>query len=139
MYECFNCGHRSVYWQADFDFEDYGLEGDGIIHVCHCDNCGADVEYYVPGLKKDPTPWNEWVEDDTRLEDHYFYLVVDKEYGTPMKAKYHDDVPHFEIYGATKSNLVRECVYFFENRITHWMPLPPTPKTDPTLGEKNEL
>ena len=48
MYECFHCGHRSVIWQADFDFEDFGLDGEGIVHVCHCSNCGADIEYYVP-------------------------------------------------------------------------------------------
>ena len=48
MYECFHCGQRSVCWQNDFAFEDYGYEGEGIVHVCHCDNCGADIEYYVP-------------------------------------------------------------------------------------------
>lgn len=47
MYECFHCGHRSVRWEADFDFSDYGLEGKGIIHICHCDHCGADIEYYI--------------------------------------------------------------------------------------------
>lgn len=48
MYECFHCGQRSVYWQNDFTFGDYGYEGEGIVHICHCGNCGADIEYYVP-------------------------------------------------------------------------------------------
>ena len=48
MYECFHCGEKSVYWQSDFSFEDYGMEVEGIIHVCHCGNCGADIEYFVP-------------------------------------------------------------------------------------------
>ena len=47
MYECFHCGQRAVIWESDFSFEDYGLEGDGIVHVCHCSNCGADIEYYI--------------------------------------------------------------------------------------------
>ena len=47
MYECFHCGMRSVYWNADFDFEDFGYEGEGIVHVCTCANCGADIEYRV--------------------------------------------------------------------------------------------
>ena len=47
MYECFHCGHRAVIWQADFDFSDYGFEGEGIIHICHCSNCGADIEYFI--------------------------------------------------------------------------------------------
>ena len=47
MYECFHCGRRTVVWQSDYDFADYGFEGKGIIHYCHCANCGADIEYYV--------------------------------------------------------------------------------------------
>ena len=29
-------------------FEDYGEEGEGIIHECHCENCGARITYRVP-------------------------------------------------------------------------------------------
>ena len=29
MYECFHCGHRSVVWDSDFIFEDFGYEGEG--------------------------------------------------------------------------------------------------------------
>lgn len=47
-YQCFHCLSSSVNWQSDFSFEDYGLEGEGVINVCHCSNCGADIEYYVP-------------------------------------------------------------------------------------------
>lgn len=47
LYECFHCGQRAVIWDNDFDFEDYGLEGEGIVHACHCTNCGADITYNV--------------------------------------------------------------------------------------------
>jgi len=47
MYECFHCLARSVVWQADFSFEDYGLEGEGIVQVCRCTNCGAEIYYYI--------------------------------------------------------------------------------------------
>ena len=47
MYECFHCGQRAVIWGADFTFDDYGLDGEGIVHVCHCSNCGAEIEYYI--------------------------------------------------------------------------------------------
>lgn len=47
MYECFHCGARAVYWNADFDFDDYGLEGEGIIHECTCGNFGARITYYI--------------------------------------------------------------------------------------------
>lgn len=53
MYECFHCGAYAVIWEADFDFSDYGYEGEGIIHVCHCANCGAQIEYYVPINRKE--------------------------------------------------------------------------------------
>lgn len=48
MYECFHCGMRKVIWDGDFDFSDYGEEGKGIIHECHCENCGARITYRVP-------------------------------------------------------------------------------------------
>ena len=47
VYQCFHCGSQSVVWQSDFSFEDYGLDGEGIINVCHCTNCGAHIEYYI--------------------------------------------------------------------------------------------
>ena len=47
MYECFNCGERAVVWDGDFTFEDYCMYGDGIIHECHCTNCGARIIYEV--------------------------------------------------------------------------------------------
>lgn len=47
MYECFHYLSRSVVWQADFSFEDYGIEGEGIVHCCKCTNCGADIEYFI--------------------------------------------------------------------------------------------
>lgn len=53
MYKCFHCGCETVVWQSDFDFEDYGYEGEGIVHVCHCSNCGADIEYRIPMGKED--------------------------------------------------------------------------------------
>ena len=48
MYQCFHCLSYSVCWDADFDFEDFGYEGEGIVHMCHCENCGAEIEYRVP-------------------------------------------------------------------------------------------
>ena len=47
MYQCFHCLQNSVSWDCDYDFEDYGLEGEGIVQCCHCNNCGADIVYYV--------------------------------------------------------------------------------------------
>ena len=48
MYECFHCGKRAVIWQSDFSFEDMCYEGEGIVHICHCSHCGAEIEYRIP-------------------------------------------------------------------------------------------
>lgn len=47
-YECFHCLNRTVVWSSDFSFEDFGYEGEGIVHICHCTHCGAEIEYRVP-------------------------------------------------------------------------------------------
>lgn len=47
MYECFHCGLKTVIWDGDFSFDDYGEEGEGIIHECHCTNYGARITYYI--------------------------------------------------------------------------------------------
>ena len=38
---------RAVIWDCDYDFEDFGYEGQGIVHICHCTNCGAEIEYDI--------------------------------------------------------------------------------------------
>ena len=47
LYQCFHCGTESVIWGADFSFEDYGRDGEGIVHTLTCANCGAEIEYYI--------------------------------------------------------------------------------------------
>ena len=46
-FECFHCLSRGVMWDSDFSFEDFGYDGDGIVHVLHCTECGARIEYRV--------------------------------------------------------------------------------------------
>lgn len=45
--KCVNCG-CTMGWQNDFDFEDYGIEGEGIVTVYHCGNCDTLSENYIP-------------------------------------------------------------------------------------------
>ena len=53
MYQCFHCGHKSVLWDADFDYDDMMLEGEGIVHICHCTHCGAEIEYRIPNKSEE--------------------------------------------------------------------------------------
>ena len=47
MFECFHCLARAVIWDCDYSFEDFGYEGEGIVQICHCSNCGAEIEYRI--------------------------------------------------------------------------------------------
>lgn len=55
MYECFHCLARAVVWQADFNFEDFCYEGEGIVQICRCTNCGAEIEYRITTGGEDET------------------------------------------------------------------------------------
>ena len=60
------------------------------------------------------------------LKDHYFYLVLDKRFGTPMKAKYHDGMGgYFELVSLVKA---RDTVFidslFGERDIDWFMEMP---------------
>lgn len=48
MFECFHCMNKTVVWDCDYNFEDFGLEGEGIVQVLHCANCNADITYTIP-------------------------------------------------------------------------------------------
>lgn len=47
MYECFHCGARAVIWDCDYSFADVGYDGEGLVHICHCENCWAEIEYLL--------------------------------------------------------------------------------------------
>ena len=47
MYQCFHCGKMAVIWDNDFTFDDMGIEGEGLVHLCHCTHCGAEIEYRI--------------------------------------------------------------------------------------------
>ena len=45
--KCWNC-YAPLIWNADFTYEDYGLEGEGIVTTLSCSKCKADVEVHLP-------------------------------------------------------------------------------------------
>ncbi len=47
-YTCFHCGENMVIWDNDFGFDDYGYEGEGVVHELHCAACGARITYEIP-------------------------------------------------------------------------------------------
>ena len=53
-YQCFHCGRNTVIWDSDFSGDDVFANNDeyGIVHFCHCTNCGAEIQYYIRGDKE---------------------------------------------------------------------------------------
>jgi|TARA_R110000824_G_scaffold24840_4_gene86966 hypothetical protein len=45
--KCWHCNHE-VIWGGDFDYEDYGMEGDGIVSNLSCSKCPATYEICLP-------------------------------------------------------------------------------------------
>ena len=43
-----NCWHcrTELIWGCDFDFDDYGLDGNGIVSTFSCPNCPTTAEVY---------------------------------------------------------------------------------------------
>ena len=48
MRECYNCGSQTVIWQNDFNFYDFGYEGEGVVQIYYCANCGTYYELRIP-------------------------------------------------------------------------------------------
>ena len=72
--------------------------------------------------------WYRLPDNEILLVDHYFYLVTHADYGTPMKAKYHDDMGgYFEIM--SKKNVPVEYVnqILGKSKIKYFMPMPEMP------------
>jgi|TARA_Y100000401_G_scaffold10911_1_gene7470 DNA-directed RNA polymerase subunit RPC12/RpoP len=45
--KCWHCKEELI-WGGDHDYEDYDMEGDGIVTNLSCDNCGSFVLVYKP-------------------------------------------------------------------------------------------
>lgn len=47
--------NSELIWGNNFSFEDYCLEGDGIVSTLSCSNedCGAYEDFYLPFLKEE--------------------------------------------------------------------------------------
>lgn len=75
----------------------------------------------------------EWIplteKSADELIDHNWYLLASKKYGTPLKAKYHCDVPHFQI-ASLRGMIPFDYCYvndLDDMEITHYMDMPLLP------------
>ena len=44
--KCWFCNEELI-WNCDYSFEDYGLDGEGIVAALSCRGCGATFEGYL--------------------------------------------------------------------------------------------
>ena len=45
--KCWHCKNEII-WGGDHDYEDYGMEGEGIVSNFSCSKCEATYECYLP-------------------------------------------------------------------------------------------
>lgn len=43
--DCWHCNSKVV-WGADYDFEDYGIQGRGVVSILNFTKCNATYECY---------------------------------------------------------------------------------------------
>lgn len=78
-------------------------------------------------LLDESAPQGEWITigaGKDLLIDHHWYLIVHKDFKTPMKAIYHSDGPHFTFFYEGGEG----CSYLFEDKITCFRELPEMPE-----------
>ena len=46
LMRCWHCGKEMI-WGADFTYEDYGMDGDGIVSNFSCPDCPTTAEVYL--------------------------------------------------------------------------------------------
>lgn len=80
---------------------------------------------------KQKVEWTPLTEDSiNELVDHNWYLLASEKFGTPLKAKYHADAPHFQIFATLKGMAIFDYCYVSdlgERGITHYMDMPLLP------------
>ena len=50
MVKCYNCEAEMI-WGNDFDFDDFGYEGEGIVSCFTCPKCDTYAEFVIPNKK----------------------------------------------------------------------------------------
>lgn len=78
----------------------------------------------------------EWIplteESADELIDHNWYLLASENHGTPLKALYHCDIPHFQIFVRGEKDGMPHFEYYYINDFdnegyTHYMDMPLLP------------
>lgn len=81
MFECTQCGCKTLIWNSDFNAEDYGIESDGIVSCFTCSNEDCDVIIHQIEL------WDE--EEGTEYKD----VVIEK--NCDDDCNYDDEIEQF--------------------------------------------
>lgn len=63
LMKCWHCGHELV-WGCDFSFDDYCMDGDGIVSTFSCSNCPAEATLTLPFDEEDESDVIPSVEGD---------------------------------------------------------------------------
>ena len=96
--ECCNyCNSIDIKTDSGGHFNAYGdlVDIKVYIHCAHSEVC----KKYLDEIRSTSTiVWTPFTTEDEvfdNLKDHYWYLIVDDRFGTPVKAKWHSDACQF--------------------------------------------
>lgn len=123
-----------VFSEKDIQALDHAINCVGAIEQIKWERDIAIQQLNELGYQFGEKIWREFNLDNEELQDHHFYLVAHKDYGTPMKAKWHQDCPPtFQVYigdGKCDEYIDELSNYHAEEnkKITHWCKLPNLPK-----------
>ena len=80
---CYIC-KKELIWGGDFDYEDYNLEGNGIVSNLSCPNCEAYVEVYWGNKKKEiPTSIKKILMEKDKAMKRYIDKIRSEKHDTP--------------------------------------------------------
>ena len=82
-----------VFSEKDIQALDHAINCVGAIEQIKWERDIAIQQLNELGYQFGEKIWREFNLDNEELQDHHFYLVAHKDYGTPMKAKWHQDCP----------------------------------------------
>lgn len=86
--DCWFCGEDLI-WGADFDPEDYGYEGEGIVATLSCPNCGASwtgVQIFEEGMSEEEIIENNKIQ--MKIAEKNLTNDFTKRYGEHWKKRY---------------------------------------------------
>lgn len=92
---CWTCNSELI-WGGDHDFEDYGMEGDGIVSNLSCPECGAFVLHHAPVDVPEASPLEESDPNDPFVRGYRIGYWQMKDHGEKESEKLKQEIQRWK-------------------------------------------